>query len=183
MDQNLSRYSRQVLFPGIGEEGQKKLLNSKVVVIGCGALGTVQANALARGGVGKLVIVDRDFVEENNLQRQVLFDEADVRAKLPKAVAAAEKLRKINSEIEITSQVTDVNAKNIEELMQGADIVLDGVDNFETRFLLNDACVKHGIPWVYGACIGSYGITMAVIPKETLFRLSKTILEIFLLKI
>jgi len=164
---NLDRYSRQILFRGIGKEGQEKLLASRVVVIGCGALGTVQANALVRAGVGTVIIADRDFVEENNLQRQILFDEEDIREKLPKAVAAQEKLAKINSGVKVEALVTDVNYKNIEMIIRGADLVLDGVDNFETRFLLNDACHKSKIPWIYGACIGSYGISMTVIPGKT----------------
>ena len=167
MDLNLNRYSRQVLFHGLGEKGQKMLLESTVVIIGCGALGTVQANTIVRAGVGKVVIVDRDFVEKSNLQRQVLFDEQDVKEKLPKAVAAVRKLKKINSEIKIEAIVTDVNHQNIESLIDEADLVLDGVDNFETRYLLDDACIKTKKPWVYGACVGSYGLTMSVVPDVT----------------
>lgn len=167
MDDILARYSRQVLFDGIGEPGQRRLIDARVVCIGCGALGTVIANTLARAGVGHLTIVDRDFVEESNLQRQVLFDEDDVKDALPKAVAAERKLRKINSAISVTGIVSDVNHTNIESLIAGADLVMDGADNFETRFLLNDACVKHGIPWVYGACVSSYGLSMVVIPGKT----------------
>jgi len=167
MEQNLSRYSRQTLFEGIGEAGQRRLCDARVVCIGCGALGTVIANNLARAGVGHLTIVDRDFVEESNLQRQVLFDEDDVKNSMPKAVAAEKKLRQINSRIEVKGIVTDVNYANIEDLIRGATLVMDGADNFETRFLVNDACVKLGIPWVYGACVGSYGLSMVVIPRET----------------
>ncbi|MBF0253827.1 MAG: ThiF family adenylyltransferase [Candidatus Omnitrophica bacterium] len=167
MEPGLERYSRQILFSGVGEAGQKKLLASRIVVIGCGALGTVQANALVRSGIGDVVIVDRDYVEENNLQRQILFDEEDVRQKLPKAVAAERKLKLINSKVRVTSIVADVNHKNIESLVGPADLVMDGVDNFETRLLLNDVCVKNNKPWIYGACIGSYGITMPVIPGKT----------------
>ena len=167
MDDALARYSRQVLFDGIGTAGQRRLLDARVVCIGCGALGTVIANTLARAGVGHLTIVDRDFVEESNLQRQVLFDEDDVRDALPKAVAAERKLRRVNSAISVTGIVSDVNHTNVESLIAGADLVMDGADNFETRFLLNDACVKHGIPWVYGACVSSYGLSMVVRPGTT----------------
>ena len=161
------RYNRQVLLPFIGEEGQKKICASTAVVIGCGALGTVIANVLARAGVGDLKVIDRDFVEESNLQRQVLFDEQDVRENLPKAAAAERKLRQINSSIRIEGLVTDVNPANIEELIRGATVVVDGADNFETRFVLNDACVKHGIPWVYGAAVGSTGLSMTIVPGQT----------------
>lgn len=167
MDKNLERYSRQILFPGIGEEGQRKLLKSYVVLIGCGALGTVIASSLTRAGVGRLKIVDRDFVEENNLQRQILFDENDFKENLPKAVAAQKKLEKINSDVQIDSLVTDVNSTNIEGIIADADLVMDGTDNFETRYLINDACVRHKIPWVYGACVSSYGLSMTIIPYQT----------------
>ncbi|MCI0525839.1 MAG: ThiF family adenylyltransferase, partial [Nitrospira sp.] len=167
MDKNLERYSRQVFFPSIGEEGQRRLLNSYVALMGCGALGTVIASSLARAGVGRLKIVDRDFVEENNLQRQILFDEDDVKENLPKAVAAHRKLEKINSHIQIESLVTDVNPTNVEGIIKGADLVMDGTDNFETRYLINDACVKHKIPWIYGACVSSYGLSMSIIPYQT----------------
>jgi adenylyltransferase/sulfurtransferase len=161
------RYSRQILFDGIGEAGQERLLASRAVIIGCGALGAVQAETLARAGVGHLVLVDRDFVEESNLQRQIMFEEADARERLPKAVAAARRLARVNSDIQVTPLVTDVNYENIEEIIGGADVVLDGTDNFETRYLINDACVKNNIPWVYGAAVGSYGLTMTVLPHET----------------
>jgi molybdopterin-synthase adenylyltransferase len=167
MATGLERYARQILFSGIGEEGQLKLLQARAVIVGCGALGTVIANNLARTGVGHLVIADRDYIELNNLQRQILFDEEDIARGLPKAVAAAEKLRKVNSSIEIEPLVTDVNFENIETLLQGADIVLDGTDNFETRYLINDACVKNNIPWIYGGVIASYGMTMTIIPHKT----------------
>jgi molybdopterin/thiamine biosynthesis adenylyltransferase len=167
MSQDLSRYSRQTLFEGIGEAGQRKLGEARVVVLGCGALGTVIASNLARAGVGHLTLLDRDFVEESNLQRQILFDEEDVKQALPKAVAAERKLRRINSQIEINGIVSDVNHTNVEELIRGATLVLDGTDNFETRFLVNDACVKHNRPWIYGACVGSYGLSMVVLPRET----------------
>ncbi len=167
MKKKLDRYSRQILFDGIGEAGQRRLGDARVAIIGCGALGTVIANNLARAGVGHLTVVDRDFVEESNLQRQILFDEEDVRNSTPKAVAAEKKLRQINSQIEVKGVVMDVNYANIEDLIRGATLVMDGADNFETRFLVNDACVKHGIPWIYGACVGSYGLSMVILPRET----------------
>lgn len=163
----LNRYSRQTLLPEIGQEGQKKLLSSTVVLVGCGALGTSIANGLVRAGVGRLKIVDRDYIELSNLQRQVLFDEQDVARGLPKAVAAAEKLRAINSEIAIEPIVTDLNPFNVERVLGDADAVVDGTDNFEARFLVNDACLKLGIPWVYGAVIATYGVTMSIIPHQT----------------
>lgn len=160
------RYSRQLLFSGIGEEGQSKILSSRAVIVGCGALGSVQADLLARAGVGRLNIIDRDFLELSNLQRQTLFDEQDLAAGLPKAVAAERRLKRINSQIEIEGLVEDLNYSNGEELLQGADVILDGTDNFETRFLINDISVKLNIPWIYGACVGSHGLTMAVLPGE-----------------
>ncbi len=163
---SLDRYARQVRYPPIGEARQRKLLASRALVCGCGALGSVIANTLARAGVGKLRIVDRDFLELNNLQRQVLYDEADVAANLPKAVAAAEKLRAINSQIEIEPIVVDVTPDNILGLAAGCDIILDGTDNFETRFLLNDAAAKLQVPWVYGGCIGDEGQTLTILPGE-----------------
>lgn len=163
----LERYSRQVFFGPIGEAGQKKLRDARVTVIGCGALGTVQANLLGRAGVGFIRIIDRDFIEESNLQRQVLFDEKDIADGLPKAAAAERRLRAINSTIDVEGIVSDVNYSNIESFIDGADIVIDGLDNFETRYLINDACVKHGKPWVYGAAVGSYGLSMTILPGET----------------
>ncbi|HEY2881733.1 MAG TPA: ThiF family adenylyltransferase [Pirellulales bacterium] len=165
-ENSLDRYARQMRYGPIGEDGQRKLLASRALICGCGALGSVLANTLARAGVGKLRIVDRDFVELNNLQRQVLYDEADVAAALPKAVAAAEKLRQINSEIEIEPIVADVHAGNMLSLCEGCDILLDGTDNFETRFLLNEAAVKSNKPWVYGGCIGAEGQSLTVLPGE-----------------
>jgi molybdopterin/thiamine biosynthesis adenylyltransferase len=156
-----------VLFPGVGEAGQACLARARALLVGCGALGTVLANVLVRAGVGRLVIVDRDYVERSNLQRQVLFDEDDVARDLPKAVAAAEKLRRTNPEVAIEPVVADLNAANVEELLAGADVALDGTDNFEARYLLNDACVKHGVPWVYAAAIGAYGATFPILPGET----------------
>lgn len=167
MSADLSRYHRQYLIPQIREEGQKKLCASRAVILGCGALGSILANHLGRAGVGQLRLVDRDFIELNNLQRQVLFDEQDIADNLPKAVAAARKLAKINSQIRVEPVVADINYSNIEGLIEGADLVLDGMDNFESRFVINDACVKHGIPWVYGGCIGTHGITMVIIPGKT----------------
>ena len=142
---NMDRYSRQILFAGIGAEGQQRLHDSRALVVGCGALGSAQAESLARAGVGRLRIVDRDFVEESNLQRQTLFTERDARERLPKAVAAARRISEINSEIEVEPIVADVTHSNIERLIEACDIVLDGTDNFATRYLLNDACVKHHV--------------------------------------
>jgi len=161
------RYSRQILFDEIGEAGQERLARSRAVIIGCGALGAIQAETLARAGVGSLILVDRDFVEESNLQRQIMFEEADARDRIPKAVAAARRIRRVNSDIEVEAVVTDVNFENVEEILNGADVALDGTDNFETRFLINDAAIKHAKPWVYGAAVGSYGLTMTIIPNET----------------
>lgn len=163
----LERYSRQMKFPGLGEEGQRKLLASRVTLCGCGALGTVIANVLARAGVGHLRIVDRDFIETSNLQRQVLFDETDIRENLPKAEAAARKLRLVNSRIDIEAVVADVDHTNILDLVKDADLIMDGTDNFEVRYLINDAAVKLNKPWVYGGAIGSHGQTMTIIPGET----------------
>ena len=164
---DISRYHRQYLFNKIGEAGQLKLVSSRITIIGCGALGTVLANTLARAGVGFIRIVDRDFIELNNLQRQVLFDEGDIKENLPKAIAAERKIKKINSQIKIEAIVSDVNFTNIEGFIKDVDLILDGTDNFETRFLINDACVKLGKPWIYGAVIGSHGLTMTIIPGET----------------
>lgn len=161
------KYSRQVLFAGIGESGQRRLAEARAVLIGCGALGSVQANALVRAGLGKLRIVDRDFVEESNLQRQMLFDEQDAQEALPKAVAAERKLKQINSAVEVEGIIADAVPDNIEELVADSQIILDGTDNFETRFLLNDVAVKHNLPWVYGAVVGSYGLMMPIVPGTT----------------
>jgi adenylyltransferase/sulfurtransferase len=167
MDPSLERYSRQMRFFGIGEEGQRRLLKSHVTLCGCGALGTVLANALVRAGVGHVRIVDRDFIETSNLQRQVLFDEHDVKENLPKAEAAARKLGAINSEVHVEPVVTDIDRTNILELVQDADVILDGTDNFEIRYLINDAAVKLNKPWVYGGSIGGHGQTMTILPGET----------------
>src|SRR5216683_3688554 len=167
MDEILERYSRQVRFPGIGEDGQKRLLDSHVTLCGCGALGTVLANVLVRAGVGHLRLIDRDFIETNNLQRQVLFDEQDVTQNLPKAEAGARKLAAINSSVHVEPIVTDIDRTNILELVEDADLILDGTDNFEIRYLINDAAVKLNKPWVYGGCLGSHGQTMTILPGET----------------
>ncbi|HZZ73600.1 MAG TPA: ThiF family adenylyltransferase [Pirellulales bacterium] len=164
---SFERYIRQMRYPPFGEAGQKRLQAGRALLVGCGALGSVLANTLARAGVGKLRIVDRDFLELNNLQRQVLYDEADVAAGLPKAIAAANKLRQINSEIEIEPLVADVTPANIEALCAGVDVICDGTDNFETRFLINDAALKWQIPWVYGGCIGAEGQALTILPGET----------------
>ncbi len=164
---DLDRYSRQMKFPGMGEAGQRKLLASSVTLCGCGALGTVIANVLARAGVGRLRIIDRDFIETSNLQRQVLFDENDIAENLPKSEAAARKLRAVNSSIHIEAVVADVDHTNILDLVRDADLVMDGTDNFEVRYLINDAAVKLGKPWVYGGAIGSHGQTMTIIPGKT----------------
>jgi adenylyltransferase/sulfurtransferase len=161
------RYSRQIIFNKIGKAGQENLLKSSVIIIGCGALGCSTSNLLARAGVGRIKICDRDFVEIENLQRQSLFDEEDVKQNLPKVIAAANKLRRINSQIKIEPEICDVNFTNIEKLITGFDLVLDATDNFETRFLINDACVKLKIPWIYTACVGSYGMVMVFIPEKT----------------
>jgi molybdopterin/thiamine biosynthesis adenylyltransferase len=166
-DPALARYNRQMLWEPIGVDGQRKLLNSKILMVGCGALGTVLANTLARAGVGHLTIVDRDFIELNNLQRQVLFDEDDIKDQLPKSVAGKRKLEKINSSIHVEALVTDVNHQNIEQLAAGKDLLLDGTDNFETRFLINDVSIKHNIPWIYGACISAMGLGMVIRPGIT----------------
>lgn len=163
----IDRYSRQTLFPGIGEEGQKKLVASNVVIVGCGALGTVIATSLVRAGVGTVRIIDRDFIEYHNLQRQVIFDEEDIKAQLPKAIAAERHLKKVNSSIEIEGIVADVNYTNIERLVAGADLILDGLDNLETRFLINEVSLKHKIPWVYGGAVAASGMTMNIIPGQT----------------
>jgi molybdopterin-synthase adenylyltransferase len=167
MDVSLDRYSRQIRFAGVGEDGQRRLLQSRVTLCGCGALGTVLANALVRAGVGHLRLIDRDFIETSNLQRQVLFDEHDVAENLPKAEAAARKLGSINSSVHVDPVVTDIDRTNILDLVHDADLILDGTDNFEIRYLINDAAVKLGKPWVYGGCIGSHGQTMTILPGET----------------
>jgi bacteriocin biosynthesis cyclodehydratase domain-containing protein len=165
--QDLEKYSRQILFQGIGETGQEKLLAASAVLVGCGALGTVAANLLVRAGLGRLRIIDRDFVEPSNLQRQTLFEEADAREALPKAVAAERRLRAINSSVAVEGVVADVTADNVSELLAGFPLLLDGTDNFETRLLLNDAAISLRVPWIYAAAVGSYGVTMTIRPGET----------------
>jgi len=161
------RYSRQILFREIGREGQEKLINSRVLIVGCGALGASHAEMLSRAGVGNLRIVDRDFVEFTNLQRQTLFKEEDAENRTPKAAAAKKRIAEINSEVHVEEIIADVNNSNIEGLLNGVDLVLDGTDNFFIRYLVNDACVKNGKTWIYGAAVSSYGTTMTVIPGET----------------
>ncbi len=161
------RYYKQILLPQIGADGQDKLRQSTVVIAGCGALGTSLSNIMVRSGVGRIRIIDRDYIEPDNLPRQLLFDEEDIRNGLPKSVAAADKLRKINSEIIIEDVVADINPSNAEELFSGADLVLDGTDNFETRFLINEACDKLKIPWVYAGVVSTYGMIYTTIPGET----------------
>lgn len=162
-----NRYSRQILFSPVGAEGQAKIGAARVLIAGCGALGSVSADLLARAGVGFLRIADRDVLDFSNLQRQSLYDEQDVRDNLPKAAAAARRLEKINSTIKIEPIVTDIGPHNIIELMKDIDVVVDGLDNFEARYLINDACVREGVPWVYGGCVGSYGLAAAIVPGKT----------------
>jgi adenylyltransferase/sulfurtransferase len=161
------RYSRQVLFPGIGTEGQQRLLASRVALVGCGATGSAIASLLARSGVGTLRIIDRDYVEPSNLQRQSLFDENDATESMPKAIAAAKKIAAFNSEIVVEPKVADLVPENVDSLLADVGLVLDGTDNFETRYLVNDFAVKASLPWVYTAAVGSYAITMNVIPGKT----------------
>lgn len=161
------RYSRQILFGGIGAEGQKAIMRARVAIVGCGALGALQATLLVRAGVGAVRLIDRDFVEESNLQRQILFDENDARTLQPKAVAAARQLRAVNSLVNIEGLVDDLNPASIERLLDGVDVILDATDNFDARYLLNDYAVKTGTPWIYGACVGSYGLTFSILPGES----------------
>ncbi len=161
------RYSRQVRFSPLGEQGQSRLLESRVAIVGCGALGTYHAAALARAGAGFLRIVDRDYVEWNNLQRQWLFEEADAEQALPKAQAAAARIARINADVAVEPVVADLTSRNAEELLGEVDLILDGTDNFETRYLINDFAVQGGVPWIYGAAVGSYGLTMPVLPDRT----------------
>src|SRR6202046_5540162 len=161
------RYSRQVLYPGIGVHGQKRLTQGHVAVVGCGATGAAAASLLARAGVGILTLVDRDFVEESNLQRQVLFDEADAREALPKAEAARRKIAQFNSRTDVHAHVADLVPSNIHALLGDAGILLDATDNFETRYLLNDYAIEQGRPWIYSAAVGAYAATMNILPGET----------------
>ncbi|MDQ6706449.1 MAG: ThiF family adenylyltransferase [Acidobacteriota bacterium] len=164
---DLARYSRQIRFEGWGEKGQKRLLASHAIIVGCGALGTVQAEALARAGVGQLTIIDRDFVEESNLQRQFLFSERDAVEGVPKAVASLRRISEINSSIEVRGVVADLEPGNAIDLLRDSDIILDGTDNFETRYLINDFAISAAVPWIYGAAVGSYGLTMPILPGDT----------------
>jgi molybdopterin-synthase adenylyltransferase len=161
------RYSRQILFSAIGTEGQKRLRSARIAVVGCGATGSVVSALLARAGVGKLVIIDRDYVEASNLQRQSLFDEADAAESIPKAIAAARKIAAFNSDIVVEPCVDDLTPANIDSLLGGVQLVLDGTDNFETRYLLNDYSIKNSIPWIYTAAVASYGVTLNVLPGRT----------------
>lgn len=161
------RYSRQVLFAGIGAEGQRRLTEARIAIVGCGATGSALASLLARAGVGMLRIIDRDYVEASNLQRQTLFDEADAAESLPKAIAACRKIAGFNSQIAVEPHVSDLRLENAVELLGGVELILDGTDNFETRYLVNDYAVKNSLPWIYAAAVGSYAITMNVIPGET----------------
>jgi len=161
------RYSRQVLFRGIGVEGQRRLQVARVAIVGCGATGSAVASLLARSGVGTLRLIDRDYVEASNLQRQALFDEADAAESIPKALAAARKIAAFNSQIVVAPQVSDLTPANIQVLLGGMQLILDGTDNFETRYLVNDYAVKHSVPWIYAGAVGSYGVTMNVLPGQT----------------
>jgi adenylyltransferase/sulfurtransferase len=161
------RYSRQILFKEIGAEGQSKLCRSRVVIVGCGATGSVVASLLARSGVGMLRVIDRDYVEPSNLQRQSLFDENDASESVPKAIAAARQIARFNSQITVEPQVADLVPQNVDSLLAGTDLVLDGTDNFETRYLVNDYAIKNSLPWIYAAAVGSYAVTMNVLPGET----------------
>lgn len=166
-DQYTDRYSRQVLFKEIGAEGQQKLSQSRVVVVGCGATGSAGAALLARSGVGTLRILDRDYVEPSNLQRQTLFDEDDARESVPKAIAAARQIARFNSQIVVEPHVADLTPANVDSLLGGADLILDGTDNFETRYLINDYAMKNSVAWIYAAAVGSYALTMNILPGET----------------
>ena len=161
------RYSRQILFRAIGAEGQRKLAAARVAIVGCGATGSALASLLARSGVGSILIIDRDYVEPSNLQRQTLFDEADASESLPKAIAAARKIAAFNSQIVIEPHVADLTPTNIDSLLAGATLILDGTDNFETRYLINDYAVKNSLPWIYTGAVGSYGVTMNILPGQT----------------
>jgi molybdopterin-synthase adenylyltransferase len=163
----LDRYSRQTLFSPIGKDGQERLGAATVTIIGCGALGTVLANNLCRAGIGHLLIADRDFIELNNLQRQILFDEDDVARRIPKAIAAAERLKHINSEVRVEALVEDINADSIESLVRETDLIVDATDNFETRYLINDVCIKYQKPWIYSGVIAAYGVSMNILPTDT----------------
>lgn len=161
------RYSRQIRFREIGEDGQRRLSQSRVAIVGCGALGSVQAELLARAGVGFIRLIDRDYIEWSNLQRQSLYDERDAEASLPKAVAATNRLKAINSSIQVEPAISDLTPATVEDLLEDVNLVMDGTDNFETRYLINDFALSHGIPWIYGAAVGSYGLKMPIVPGQT----------------
>jgi molybdopterin-synthase adenylyltransferase len=161
------KYSRQMLFQPLGREGQERLVSASAVLVGCGAIGAATANLLVRAGLGRLRLIDRDFVEPSNLQRQTLFDESDAQQSLPKALAAERKLHSINSDVQVQGIIADLNPRNAEDLLSGFPLILDGTDNFETRFLVNDFAVKSGVPWIYAAAVASYGLTMAIRPGQT----------------
>ena len=161
------RYSRQILFSGIGEKGQEALLRARAAIVGCGALGSFHAAALARAGVGSITVVDRDYVEASHLQRQWIFEESDAAEALPKAAAAERRLRAVNSSIVVRGVVADLTASNVDELLGDADLILDGTDNFDSRYLINDFAVSREVPWIYGAAVGSYGLSMPVFPGRT----------------
>jgi molybdopterin/thiamine biosynthesis adenylyltransferase len=162
-----SRYSRQSRFAPVGEAGQRRIREASVAVVGCGALGTVEAEILARAGVGRLRLIDRDFVEWSNLQRQFLYSEADAESALPKSIAAAKRLEQVNSQVEIEPLVADLTPANVEELLENVDLIVDGTDNFEARFLINDFAVREGRPWIYAAAVGSYGLKLPIVPGQT----------------
>lgn len=161
------RYSRQILFHGVGAQGQRRLAAARVAIVGCGATGSATASLLARSGIGTLRIIDRDYVEPSNLQRQTLFDETDAKESLPKAIAAARRIAAFNSEIVVEPEAADLTPDNVEVLLEGTELVLDGTDNFETRYLLNDYAISKNIPWIYAAAVGSYGVTLNVLPGRT----------------
>jgi molybdopterin-synthase adenylyltransferase len=162
-----ARYSRQLLFSGIGAEGQRRLAIARVAIVGCGATGSALASLLARAGVGTIRIIDRDYVELSNLQRQSLFDESDAAESLPKAIAAARRIAAFNSQIVIEPKVADLTPSNIAAMLEGTHLILDGTDNFETRYLINDFAAQQSLPWIYIAAVGSYGVTMNIIPGKT----------------
>ncbi len=166
-ESNIGRYSRQELFVGIGPEGQRKLSGKHVLLVGAGALGTGNAEILVRAGVGKVTIVDRDYVEWSNLQRQQLYDEVAARARIPKAIAAKQRLQQINSEVQIEARVLDLTLEELDTVVTDVDLIIDATDNFDTRLLINDYALKQRIPWIYGACVGSYGTTMTIVPRRT----------------
>ncbi|WP_068672601.1 MoeB/ThiF family adenylyltransferase [Oceanobacillus sp. Castelsardo] len=163
----MERYSRQMLFKPIGNEGQQKISEKHVLILGCGALGSANADNLARAGIGKLTLIDRDYVELSNLQRQQLYTEQDVYNQIPKAIAAKNRLQEINSDIEIEAYVMDASANSLDPLLKGIDLVIDATDNFDTRFLLNDILQKHSVPWIFGSCVGSTGMSYTILPNQT----------------